>query len=171
MQSVIGFGSMAGLLAGGWLADARPFLFSMRLLYAALCAIMVLWSVALWVAVPGSPTTAAMTGIVIFWTSAALIAPSLAIEKALVQADPERSSLTLAINTSVIYLGQGLGSGLGGGVVASLGYGPLGWVGGAIAGIALLVACVANPEWSKSDPRPRSPKPRKNRRVQSAKNG
>ncbi|MBV6657317.1 MAG: MFS transporter [Devosiaceae bacterium] len=140
MQSAIGFGSIAGLAAGSMLADRRAFVPNMRVMYAALAAVLLLWAAAFALGAPGTVVTIGFVALAIFLTSAALIAPSPAIEKALVQADPEQSALTLAMNTSVIYLGQGIGAGLGGLVVGSLGFGVLGFVGGAVAAVALLGA-------------------------------
>ncbi len=140
MQSAIGFGSMAGLVVDSLLADRRAFLPNMRVMYLVLAVALSLWTVAFAVGVAGSLATIAFVALVIFFTSAALIAPSPAIEKALVQADPNQSALTLAMNTSVIYLGQGVGAGLGGLVVGSLGFGMLGYVGGGVAFAAFVVA-------------------------------
>lgn len=140
MQSAIGFGSIAGLVVGSLLADRRAFLPNMQVMYLVLAVALSLWTVAFAVGVAGSLSTIAFVALVIFLTSAALIAPSPAIEKALVQADPDQSALTLAMNTSVIYLGQGVGAGLGGLVVGSLGFGLLGYVGGGIAFAAFIVA-------------------------------
>lgn len=140
MQSAIGFGSIAGLVVGSLLADRRAFLPNMRVMYAVLAGVLSLWAIAFAVGIAGSLFTIAFVALVIFLTSAALIAPSPAIEKALVQADPDQSALTLAMNTSVIYLGQGIGAGLGGLVVGSLGFGMLGYVGGGAAFLAFVIA-------------------------------
>ena len=140
MQSAIGFGSVGGLVLGSLLADRRHFVPNMRVMYFTLAAVLSLWALAFVIAVPGTGMTVGLVALATFLTSAALIAPSPAIEKALVQADPAQSALTLAMNTSVIYLGQGIGAGLGGLVVGSLGFGMLGYVGGVLAFGAFLVA-------------------------------
>lgn len=140
MQSAIGFGSIGGLIIGSILADRRAFLPNMRILYLFFAVVLVAWS---FVFVTGTPDTwfnIGMVGVVIFLTSATLIAPSPAIEKALVQADPKQSALTLALNTSVIYLGQGIGAGIGGVLVGSIGFAALGYVGAVIAFVAFVVA-------------------------------
>ncbi|MEM7746711.1 MAG: MFS transporter [Pseudomonadota bacterium] len=140
MQSAIGFGSIGGLIVGSILADRRAFILNMRVMYLLLAVVLGTWS---FVFVPdsaGSWFNIAMVAIVIFLTSATLIAPSPAIEKALVQADPKQSALTLALNTSVIYLGQGIGAGIGGVVVGSVGFAALGYAGGGIAFMAFMAA-------------------------------
>ncbi|WP_227272377.1 MFS transporter [Roseobacter weihaiensis] len=143
MQTAIGIGSILGLIVGGFLADKRDFLPNMRVMYLGLAFALVLWTAAFAFGTAGSIATIAATALIIVATSAALIAPSPAIEKALVQADPAQSSLTLAMNTSVIYLGQGIGAALGGFVVGSFGFAALGVVGGAIALVAFIVALLA----------------------------
>lgn len=151
MQSAIGFGSIAGLFVGSILADNRTFLTNMRAMYIVLAAVLTLWAVAFILGMPGTLITIGFVAVVTFLTSAALIAPSPAIEKALVQANPDQSALTLAMNTSVIYLGQGIGAGLGGLVVGSLGFGMLGYVGGGVALLAVVTAFVFRDSGTSAD--------------------
>ncbi len=143
MQSAIGFGSIGGLIAGSILADRRTFLPNMRVMYLLFALVLGAWSFVFLSGTPGTWINTAFVAMVIFLTSATLIAPSPAIEKALVQADPEQSALTLALNTSVIYLGQGIGAGIGGLVVGFVGFAALGFVGAAIAFVAFAVSIVA----------------------------
>ncbi|MEM8971022.1 MAG: MFS transporter [Pseudomonadota bacterium] len=143
MQSAIGFGSIGGLIVGSILADRRAFLPNMRVMYLLFALVLGTWSFVFLSGAPGTWFNIALVAVVIFLTSATLIAPSPAIEKALVQADPEQSALTLALNTSVIYLGQGIGAGIGGLVVGSIGFAALGFVGAAIAFVAFAVSIVA----------------------------
>ncbi|GGX38213.1 MFS transporter [Tateyamaria omphalii] len=140
MQSAIGFGSIGGLIVGSILADRRAFLPNMRVMYLLFALVLGTWSFVFLSGTPGTWFNIALVAVVIFLTSATLIAPSPAIEKALVQADPEQSALTLALNTSVIYLGQGIGAGIGGLVVGSVGFATLGFVGAGIAFVAFAAA-------------------------------
>jgi len=140
MQSAIGFGSIGGLIVGSILADRRAFIPNMRVMYLLFAVVLGTWSFVLATDSAGTRFNIAMVAVVIFLTSATLIAPSPAIEKALVQADPKQSALTLALNTSVIYLGQGIGAGIGGVVVGSIGFAALGYVGGGIALMAFMAA-------------------------------
>ncbi|WP_434053835.1 MAG: MFS transporter [Roseibium sp.] len=140
MQSAIGFGSIAGLIIGSILADRRGFLPNMRIMYLLFALVLGVWSIVFLTDTPSSWFNIALVVVVIFLTSATLIAPSPAIEKALVQADPEQSALTLALNTSVIYLGQGIGAGIGGLVVGSVGFATLGYVGAGFAFSAFVTA-------------------------------
>ncbi|WP_299744293.1 MFS transporter [uncultured Tateyamaria sp.] len=140
MQSAIGFGSMGGLIVGSILADRRGFIPNMRVMYLLFVLVLGTWSFVFLTDSAGTWFNIAMVAVVIFLTSATLIAPSPAIEKALVQADPKQSALTLALNTSVIYLGQGIGAGIGGLVVGSIGFAALGYVGAGIAVVAFVPA-------------------------------
>ncbi|WP_395174150.1 MFS transporter [Roseibium alexandrii] len=140
MQSAIGFGSIGGLIVGSILADRRAFLPNMRIMYLLFALVLGMWSVVFLTDTPSSWFNIALVALVIFLTSATLIAPSPAIEKGLVQADPEQSALTLALNTSVIYLGQGIGAGIGGLVIGSVGLAALGYVGAGVAFMALTTA-------------------------------
>lgn len=47
MQSLIGFGSIVGLVIGSKLADARPFRSNITVMYAAMCLSQALWSLLL----------------------------------------------------------------------------------------------------------------------------
>lgn len=58
----------------------------------------------------------------------------------LMQRNPERGAVVLGLNATMNYLGFALGSGLGGLVVAGLGYDWLGVAGGAVAGLAVLLS-------------------------------
>ncbi|GFE67262.1 hypothetical protein KIN_43360 [Litoreibacter roseus] len=140
MQSAIGFGSIGGLIVGSILADRRGFIPNMRIMYLLFALVLGSWSFVFLTGTPGAWFNIAMVAVVIFLTSGTLIAPSPAIEKALVQADPKQSALTLALNTSVIYLGQGIGAGIGGLVIGSVGFAALGYVGSGIAFMAFMAA-------------------------------
>ncbi|MBM7069871.1 MFS transporter [Actibacterium sp. 188UL27-1] len=143
MQSAIGFGSIGGLIVGSILADRRAFIPNMRVMYLLFALVLGTWSFVFLTDNAGTWFNIAMVAVVIFLTSATLIAPSPAIEKALVQADPKQSALTLALNTSVIYLGQGIGAGIGGLVVGSIGFAALGYLGAGIAFVAFIAALMA----------------------------
>lgn len=143
MQSAVGFGSIGGLIVGSILADRRAFLPNMQFMYLLFAFVLASWSFVFLSDSAGTRFNIAMVAAVIFLTSATLIAPSPAIEKALVQADPKQSALTLALNTSVIYLGQGIGAVIGGMVVGSIGLAALGYVGAGIAILALVTTLLA----------------------------
>ncbi|EEE45861.1 MFS transporter [Roseibium alexandrii] len=151
MQSAIGFGSIGGLVVGSRLADRRAFLPNMRIMYLVFAVVLGVWSVVFLTGTSNSWFTIAVVALVILLTSATLIAPSPAIEKALVQADPRQSALTLALNTSVIYLGQGIGAGIGGLVVGSVGFAALGYFGAGIALVAVTTAAVVKIDQRGSD--------------------
>ncbi len=140
LQTFIGFGSILGIIAGGRMADHGAFTRNIRILFAGFVVVQFFYSV--WFLLPGLGTTimAIPLVITIFFSSAILFALGPVIEKALVQAAPEQSSLTLAMNSSMIYMGQGLGAALGGFVIGSQGYPPLGVLSAGIAITALVIA-------------------------------
>ncbi|GAA0465207.1 MFS transporter [Parasphingorhabdus litoris] len=140
MQSAIGFGSLLGLVVGSRLADARSFVSNMREMFLVLTIALAAWSFLFTFLEVRSMTAIGLTFVTTLISSAALIAPSPAIEKALVRAAPDQSSLTLALNTSTIYLGQGIGAALGGIVIASSGYWAIGFAGAVVASLALFLA-------------------------------
>ncbi len=141
MQSAIGIGSIVGLAVGAKLADTRGYVSNMGVMYAALAAALALWIALTSVPLAGVVAIAATFAALVL-TAATLIAPSPAIEKALVGADPSQSALTLAMNTSVLYAGQGAGAALGGFVLGAAGFTGLAVAATAVALIALVVAVI-----------------------------
>lgn len=142
LQSAIGFGTVFGLIAGSYLADARSFSASMRLLFGALTTAMAIWALVFIIGVPGTVATTALVSFAILLLAATLMAPSPPIQRALVTANPEQSSLTLAVNASMISLGQGLGVALGGAAISLGGYGFIGIFGVIVASIGLTLSFV-----------------------------
>ena len=143
IQAFAGVGAVAGIVIGGRMADQRAFGANTRQLFGALVPIQA--SYTLWFLLPGSggtwmalPLTASLFG-----ASVVLFALGPVIEKALVRAEPEHSALTLAMNTSVIYAGQGIGAALGGIIIGWHGFASLGYVGGVVAAVGLVVAVLA----------------------------
>ena len=141
MQATIGVGSIIGLVLGGKMADGRPFTQNIKILFGAFIGIQVLFSV--WFLFPellGTSQMIAPMALSIIGSSAILFATGPVIEKALVNADPPQAALTLAMNTSMIYTGQGIGAALGGVVIARQGYEAVGGVSAMIAVVAFAIA-------------------------------
>lgn len=143
LQVFVGVGSVAGILLGIHLADKWPYVPSLTLLFTALISAQLLYSV--WFLLPysGLAKMAIPLGATIFIASSVLFALGPLIEKALVQASPNHSALTLAMNTSMIYLGQGLGAVVGGVTINVNGFSILGFVGAIIAITTLLLLIVS----------------------------
>lgn len=149
MQALIGVGSILGIALGAWRADRRAFLRSALALFASLIAIQGTYS--LWFSLNGSGALrmAAPLGLSLIASATVLFALGPVIEKALVRAAPEQAALTLALNTSMTYGGQGLGAALGGATIAIHGLGALGLVGGAIAAVGFALIVFTSPFASK----------------------
>lgn len=139
MQSAIGIGSLAGVIIGAKMADARVFTANMAAMFTALMLVLSIWIV-LTAASPSGILAIGLTFIALLLTAAALMAPSPSIEKALVEADPAQSSLTLAVNTSVLYAGQGIGTAIGGVVLGTSGFFGLSVFATSVLGAGLLFA-------------------------------
>ncbi len=146
VQFLAGFGSIAGIVLGGRMADHGAFTRNTRQLFGTLVVVQATYSA--WFLLPqmGTAWLALPVALSLFCTSAVLFALGPVIEKALVQAAPEHSALTLAMNTSVIYAGQGIGAALGGVVIGGQGFHSLGYLGGLIATVAFAIAMLTKVE-------------------------
>jgi len=153
LQSMAGFGSILGIVLGGRMADGRPFAQNTRRLFAGLVVSHAVFSLCFLAPQIGSLWIALPLGTALFCSSAVLFALGPVVEKVLVQAAPAQSALTLAMNTSMIYAGQGLGAVLGGLTIATQGYGALGALGALIAAPALAVALIVGARRCKALPR------------------
>ena len=152
LQAMAGFGSILGIVVGGRMADGRPFAQNTRRLFAGLVVSQAVFSLCFLAPQLGSLWIALPLGIAFFCSSAVLFALGPVVEKVLVQAEPSQSALTLAMNTSMIYAGQGLGAMLGGLTIATQGYGALGALGALIAAPALAVALIFGARPCKARP-------------------
>lgn len=137
-QALTGVGSIIGIVLGGRLADtvARD-----RYLPGFVGAVVVtqLGYVAAQLLPPGA-LAGLVLGVSIVSGAAMLFAGIPIIQVGLVGAAPDRRNVALALNGSMIFLGQGMGAAVGGWIVGSAG---LTWTGVAGASIALLVSGMA----------------------------
>ncbi len=159
IQAMIGVGSIAGIIVGARSADgpgARRVLvlgFGISALALAAYSALMLAPIG-----PGILATALLAGATATG-AATLFARTPVIQVRLVGASPEEARpVVLALNGSMVFLGQGLGAAMGGLVIAGPG---LPWVGIAAAGLALIgmglvvrLSLVAMPE-AGSAPVPR----------------
>jgi len=136
VQAMIGVGSIAGIVVGARAAD-RPgatrvlaFSFGVSALSLSAYSALMLAPAATGVIATGLLAAATALG------AAALFARAPVIQVRLVGSAPEEARpVVLALNGSMVFLGQGLGAAVGGLVIAGPG---LPWVGLAAAGLALL---------------------------------
>lgn len=140
VQAMIGAGSIVGVLVGGRFADrpgtGRMLAASFAVSAAALGAYAALM-------LPPGPDPAARTALLALVTAAsaaALFSRTPVIQARLVAAAPDARAVVLALNGSMIFLGQGVGAAVGGAAIAASGLEATGLVG---AAVALLGAALA----------------------------
>lgn len=143
MQALIGVGSIIGIALGARLADrtgpARAVGISFLVSAIALFGYSTLIAVAVFS--PGPLTMLAALCVAMIAGAAAQFFRAPLAQTELVRASPvEARPVVLALNGSMVFLGQGLGAGIGGATIA---IGGLVAVGAVAAGVALLGAVLA----------------------------
>lgn len=133
MQLFIGVGSLVGLALGARLATSHGLTALTPLMLAVLATqgmftVGLLAELAPWMGIIS-------TAVIIFTGSAALFALAPIVQSALAEIAGPAATVAFALNGSVVFLGQGLGAVLGGGVIAQS---SLTWTGLAGAGVAVL---------------------------------
>lgn len=137
MQAMIGIGSIVGVTLGARNADrpqGAPFLAASFLVSAlALSSYSILPQLSL------GPTITLLLGLTMIVGAAATFSRTPVIQARLVHAAPEARSAVLALNGSMVFVGQGLGAAVGGLAIHLGGIGTLGALAAclALAGSAL----------------------------------
>jgi len=136
MQLFIGFGSLAGLPIGARLAGG----FGLRSLTPLMCVVAVTQlAFTLGLLADLEPMEGmVLTASVIFAGAAALFALAPIVQSALAEIAGPAATVAFALNGSFVFLGQGVGTVLGGGVIAETSLTWTGLVGAAVALTALL---------------------------------
>jgi DHA1 family inner membrane transport protein len=150
MQALIGVGSIAGVVLGARVADragtARLLTASFVVSAAALFAYTLLMArpetavdapLLTW---PRAGVVAALSLAMVAGAAALFIRTPIIQARLVRAAPPEARGIVLALNGSMVFVGQGLGAALGGLTLAASG---IAWVGLAAAGTALLGAALA----------------------------
>ena len=128
-------GATLGALFGGWLADRLGHRRALRLVPAAFALALA--------AVPLSLGSIGFLPVLMVWSAISwMISP--VVQSFLLRSDPASGSAGVALNTSAMHLGVGLGAALGGLVVAALGVAATPWVGLALGLAALACALGAS---------------------------
>ncbi|MEO1013880.1 MAG: MFS transporter [Pseudomonadota bacterium] len=148
LQLATGVGSIIGLPAGAMLAKL-PARRALTMLFLAILATQALFSVAMlndlgWAAIPA--TIVAMGA-----GSAALFATSPIIQSRLSVNAGAAATIAFALNGSMVYFGQGLGSMVGGSVAAVAGLEWVGFGGAAVALVGLMLASRLRGAQTRSD--------------------
>ena len=126
---LIGLAALSGGYIGGWLADRLGHRRALRLVPAAFALALA--------AVPLSLGSIGFLPVLMVWSAISwMISP--VVQSFLLRSDPASGSAGVALNTSAMHLGVGLGAALGGLVVAALGVAATPWV-----GLALVLAALA----------------------------
>ena len=137
MQLFIGIGSLVGLAAGARLASGFG-LAALTPLMALVAVSQLLFTLGMVVDV-GTLGSIALTAITIVAGSAALFALAPIVQSALAEIAGPAATVAFALNGSVVFLGQGLGAVIGGGVIAQASLTCVGLVGAAIAAVTFPV--------------------------------
>ena len=138
-QMLVGFGSLAGVVLGGRLADGPHRARAATLMFAVMVVTLSAYSLLVWRG-PSAAGNGVLLSTVMIVGAGALFALSPIIQSAVVEAAPDSAPVALALNGSAIFLGQGLGAAIGGALIGLAGYAALGLAGGAIAAGAALLA-------------------------------
>lgn len=143
MQVLLGVGSVLGVPLGGWIADRRPTLGMIALVLTAIAVAQPAYSVVMLVpGFSGTPGAVVACGVAMLVASAALFALGPVIQQRLIAAAAGERDVVLSLNASALFLGQGLGAGVGGLASRWVSLTANGIVGGAIA-LATLGALLA----------------------------
>ncbi len=141
MQAMVGIGSILGVAIGGRLADRANSHLAIACCVGLIGVTLVSYS-ALMINGVGLGETArrVLLAVMIMTGAGSLFAMTPAIQARLIMSAPTMRNVVLALNASMIFLGQGLGALIGGVTVAASGLPMLGLAGAAIAGLAVLLA-------------------------------
>ncbi len=143
MQVLLGIGSVLGVPLGGWIADRRPTLGMIAWILTGIVLAQPVYSVVMVApGLSGTPAAVAACGAAMLVASAALFALGPVIQQRLIAAAAGERDVVLSLNASALFLGQGLGAGVGGLASRAFSLTANGATGGAIA-LATLLAILA----------------------------
>jgi predicted MFS family arabinose efflux permease len=137
MLLLFGVAAIAGNALGGYGADRWGYGRSLVIIFSALAASFLPFSLL----APASGTFLAVAGVgvvLVAWSVAGWALTPFQ-QYRLIRLSPEQSNLVLSLNASAIYLGQGLGAGLGALVLLYGSLDSLGWVSAICAAIGLVI--------------------------------
>lgn len=143
LQVLLGVGGLLGVPLGGWLADQRPGPGPALWILAVIAFAQSIFS--LLIMVPGwAETTGSVvaSGVALTLASGALFALGPVQQQRLIRAADDERDIVLSLNAAALFLGQGVGAGIGGVSIAVLGFGANGLLGAVVAliGVVLLLA-------------------------------
>ena len=142
MQGLVGVGCLLGAVIGGRIADRAQAAWAVGVIFTLIAATLAVYSVLMLAPASGHSTVAdtVMLALTILLGAAALFALAPIVQTRLVAAAPDRRNVVLALNGSMIFLGQGIGAAVGGVTidVASLAF--VGLAGASLAVLGVVLA-------------------------------
>jgi len=144
MQAIIGAGMIIGVVVGGIIADRSHSTRVVAVAFIVMAVTLAGYSVLMTTGdqVGGAASIAGLVAVILFG-AAALFTLSPVIQTRLVEAAPKTVTVVLALNASMIFLGQGLGTIVGGFAIESLGLASVGLTGAVVAVLGILFALTA----------------------------
>ena len=142
MQGLVGVGSLLGAVIGGRIADRTQAAWAVTVIFALIAGTLAVYSALMLAPASGHSTVAdtVMLALIILFGAAAVFALAPIVQTRLVAAAPDRRNVVLALNGSMIFLGQGIGAAVGG---ATIDVASLAFVGLAAASLAVLGVVLA----------------------------
>lgn len=144
MQALIGGGMIAGVLVGGVVADKTHSTRAVTSAFVVVGLAQVLLTALMVMDQPGAPLPALGLALALLLGAGALFALSPIVQTRLVGVAPHALNVVLALNSSAIFLGQGVGTVVGGLAIEALGLAYVGLAGGSIALLGVLFGLAAS---------------------------
>lgn len=143
LQLFVGFGAVLGVLIGGVLVAQARTTRPIAIIFGAILLVQIAFALEMrfgpWDILAALPVHA----LTILASAACLFAMGPLVQARLVACAPSASAVVLALNGSMIFLGQGVGAVLGGAAIAYLGLSFVGYAGALIAGLGIVAALAA----------------------------
>ena len=150
MQALIGVGSVVGVVLGGGAADRPGAGHALALSFPVSVLALASYSLLMALDLPPAPAIGLLAAGMVAG-AAALFTRTPILQARIVAAAPEARTTVLALNGSMVFVGQGLGTAIGGAAISIAG---LGAVGLADAFVALLGVGITMHGLGRGDPRP-----------------
>lgn len=137
VQIATGVGSLIGLPAGAMLARF-PVSKALNILFLTACLTQLAFSFGMYINFGGASVPFLIVNMAL--GSAALFATTTVIQARLAATSGAAATIAFALNSSMVYFGQGIGATVGGGVIAAIGLSATGIAGGVVAVLGLILS-------------------------------
>ncbi|WP_158798269.1 MFS transporter [Pedobacter sp. L105] len=143
LQFAIGIGSIIGVIIGGKLTNHKYTPLMMKAGYSVLSITLFCASLLMFRTISlGNTGNGIFLGFIFWIGTIAQFALAPIVQDRLIEATPNNRNVVLALNGSMIFLGQGCGAAFGGIVISSSGLSYLGFAGAVIAVVAILITFI-----------------------------